>query len=367
MIDKVRQSVLYILNKDNNGYITPQEFNQYAGMAQLDIFNKYFVDYEEAKQLLKNGKASDNYADTVRKIEYNINVFLENILISKESDTATAIAAINAGTVSSIALANSGGGYSSAPNVFIGSSGSVAFAANTSVAKGAMLSSGTNYFIVITAGTTGANITSFDRNNNFTNGSAVLKYVTVSNGAGSGALATASIDTKGNISNIIITNAGSGYTSVPTVTIAAKSAGKGYALPSDWFFIDNLFIGNNEIQKVSPRELALLLKSPSVYPSLEFPVYNQKASLVEVYPSSIVSDIELNYIRYPKYPNWTYTSIANGEPIYNPSISGFQDFELYDEEFTKLVTIILQYAGVQIRETQVVQLEAQREAMLNKK
>ena len=110
-----------------------------------------------------------------------------------------------------------------------------------------------------------------------------------------------------------------------------------------------------------------MLKSPSVYPSLEFPVYNQKASLVEVYPSSIVSDIELNYIRYPKYPNWTYTSIANGEPIYNPSISGFQDFELYDEEFTKLVIIILQYAGVQIRETQVVQLEAQREAMLNKK
>ena len=41
-VNEVYQTVLYILNKEQRGYVTPAEFNSLARQAQLDIFEKYF-------------------------------------------------------------------------------------------------------------------------------------------------------------------------------------------------------------------------------------------------------------------------------------------------------------------------------------
>jgi hypothetical protein len=43
-IDTVYQRVLAIANKEQRGYITPQEFNLMANQAQLDMFEQYFYD-----------------------------------------------------------------------------------------------------------------------------------------------------------------------------------------------------------------------------------------------------------------------------------------------------------------------------------
>ena len=43
-IDKVYQRVLAIANKEQRGYITPQEFNLMADKAQVEIFDSYFYD-----------------------------------------------------------------------------------------------------------------------------------------------------------------------------------------------------------------------------------------------------------------------------------------------------------------------------------
>ena len=37
-VDTVYQRVLAIANKEQRGYITPQEFNLFANQAQMDIF-----------------------------------------------------------------------------------------------------------------------------------------------------------------------------------------------------------------------------------------------------------------------------------------------------------------------------------------
>tara|TARA_R100001129_G_scaffold157447_1_gene120885 strand:+ start:3240 stop:4004 length:765 start_codon:yes stop_codon:yes gene_type:complete len=47
-IDNVYQKVLTVSNKEQRGYITPQEFNLLANTAQMDIFNSYFGDIREA-------------------------------------------------------------------------------------------------------------------------------------------------------------------------------------------------------------------------------------------------------------------------------------------------------------------------------
>ena len=43
-IDTVYQRVLAIANKEQRGYVTPQEFNLMANQAQMSIFESYFYD-----------------------------------------------------------------------------------------------------------------------------------------------------------------------------------------------------------------------------------------------------------------------------------------------------------------------------------
>ena len=48
MINSVRNTVLFLLNKDNRGYVSPLEFDYFAKQAQLEIFEQYFSDYSRA-------------------------------------------------------------------------------------------------------------------------------------------------------------------------------------------------------------------------------------------------------------------------------------------------------------------------------
>ena len=47
-IDTVYQKVLALANKEQRGYVTPQEFNLLARKAQLEIFDSYFHDIKTA-------------------------------------------------------------------------------------------------------------------------------------------------------------------------------------------------------------------------------------------------------------------------------------------------------------------------------
>ena len=46
-IDTVYQRVLVLANKEQRGYITPQEFNLYANQVQMEILNQYFYDINQ--------------------------------------------------------------------------------------------------------------------------------------------------------------------------------------------------------------------------------------------------------------------------------------------------------------------------------
>ena len=47
-IDTIYQRVLAVANKEQRGYITPQEFNLLANQVQMDIFEQYFYDLNKA-------------------------------------------------------------------------------------------------------------------------------------------------------------------------------------------------------------------------------------------------------------------------------------------------------------------------------
>tara|TARA_R110000824_G_scaffold56072_6_gene153856 strand:- start:401 stop:1138 length:738 start_codon:yes stop_codon:yes gene_type:complete len=71
-IDTVYQRVLAIANKEQRGYITPQEFNLYANQAQMDIFEQYFYDLNQFHKLPGN---DTTYADMVDLIEEKVDHF----------------------------------------------------------------------------------------------------------------------------------------------------------------------------------------------------------------------------------------------------------------------------------------------------
>ena len=75
-IDTVYQTVLALANKEQRGYITPQEFNLFADHAQVSIFEQYFYDLNQFKRV--PGNQSD-YADMVTILEDKISIFSTSV------------------------------------------------------------------------------------------------------------------------------------------------------------------------------------------------------------------------------------------------------------------------------------------------
>tara|TARA_R100001082_G_scaffold54964_1_gene30200 strand:+ start:984 stop:1691 length:708 start_codon:yes stop_codon:yes gene_type:complete len=64
-IDTVYQTVQALANKEQRGYVTPQEFNLFANQAQLDIFEQYFYDLNAQKA---NRPESNEIGDSIGMI-----------------------------------------------------------------------------------------------------------------------------------------------------------------------------------------------------------------------------------------------------------------------------------------------------------
>jgi len=74
-IDTVYQRVLALANKEQRGYITPQEFNLFANHAQMEIFEQYFYDLN---QFLKAPGNNTSHSD-VDDMLYEKLQFLERV------------------------------------------------------------------------------------------------------------------------------------------------------------------------------------------------------------------------------------------------------------------------------------------------
>ena len=71
-IDSVYQKVLALANKEQRGYITPQEFNLFANHAQMDIFEQYFYDLNQFDRSKENDL---EYSGMMNVLEEKISVF----------------------------------------------------------------------------------------------------------------------------------------------------------------------------------------------------------------------------------------------------------------------------------------------------
>ena len=233
-INNVYQKVLAIANKEQRGYITPQEFNLFANQAQMDIFEQYFYDLNQFSRVSGNDTA---HADMITLLNEKIDHFEK---------------------------------YRAA--------------------------------------------------------------VDMSNGSGVGIL-------------------------------------------PDYYRIGQVFYYDTndkyvEIEKINQNDIHHIQNSPLTKPSLTRPVYvrfstagdnqSNRERRIQIYPTSITSRVQCNFIAKPATVKWTYTVVV-GKALYNASATDLQDFELHASEENNLILKILALAGVSIKDPSVYQIAAQED------
>ena len=300
MINGVRNSVLSVLNKNNYGYISPSDFNLFAANSQMEIYEEYFSSYNKVINA-ENARASGvDYADIEQPIAEVLEYFLRTDYLSK----------ISANKFSMPTLTTTG--YDTYMLLDV-------------KCKPVILKTGTNTSVVSlqlvdsTALFTTYGIAAGDVVTNLTTGLVSTVVSVLSNTA-------LLLD-----SNIFLAS-GNAYTIVSAATVV-------------------------QAEKVINNKLSLLVNSNLTKPTVEFPVYALQGTELTFYPVTISNkgQVEATYFRYPKVPKWTYITLANGEPVFDQSQPDYQDFELPAEDEYKLVTKILEYCGMSIRETEVTQ------------
>jgi len=103
------------------------------------------------------------------------------------------------------------------------------------------------------------------------------------------------------------------------------------------------------------------------------PINSHLQNVIYVNPTSITSNIKVDYIRKPVSPIWGFTAGARGQYIFNgnyfnPALgTGSIDFELHESEQVNIVTRILAYAGIIIQDPSIVQIASQQAQQENQR
>ncbi len=293
-VNTVYQTVLLILNKEQRGYMTPVEFNKIGAQVQLEIFESYF---DSLNQQLRVPQADVDYSDRVMNLDEKISIFK-----------------------------TSGAAIYDAPSFSLPKESGVAQSTET-------LST-----IINQQAYTYTTLTS----NQLSNGTVQVYFdgvlqpssaYTITNNIISLTVSPASVFT---VLTVVDSN---DFYRLGTVTYQAG------ALPY------------YELERVGKSELYHLLSSNLTKPSTRNPIYTYANQKITVYPSTIVSGINIDYIRKPLAPIWNFSLNGNAYQ-YNEATS--VNFELHDADQTELILKILLYAGVVVKSMEIVQIADQQ-------
>ena len=80
-VDTVYQRVLALANKEQRGYITPQEFNLFANQAQMEIFEQYFYDMNQFERM-GSVDGETEYSNMVDLVDDKISAFKQTATLS---------------------------------------------------------------------------------------------------------------------------------------------------------------------------------------------------------------------------------------------------------------------------------------------
>ena len=293
-VDQVYKTVLLIINKEQRGYLTPNEFNKLATQVQLDILDSYS---ETLNQQLRVPQNESEYGDRYKTIQERLDVFKVIGDCTFNAATLTQPAFFTTPTTTGIASGTQA--YTAVLN-------QIAYPLTTITQ--AQVSNST---IVVTVD--GIAYTDF----NITGGNFNLT---------AGALVPGDA--------ILITIYANDFYKLGTV----------------------LYRDDRAVEPVQRNELAMLNMSPISKPSTYFPVFVQDGSKIIIYPQT-VNKVQATYLRKPADPIWNFTLslpvTSASYYVWDPTTS--VDFELDTQEQTNIILQVLKYAGIIIKDQSIVQ------------
>ena len=342
-INDVRNTVLAIANKNNYGYISPQDFNLYAKQAQLDIFEDYFYQFNSWKIRENQRTSGTGNANIAKGLEEVIDSFSVQAFLSQITPTGSI-------------------------NVPSGLSGPSSYFLPDDYY---LINKLYRYPTLRTSGNTTATIAGtnqlIDGNKDFlalgvqpgdlivnTSATGAAPYPVTGSPGLQGWVQHISNANPGGPNNIIICSAN-------LFSDPSASGTESYAI----YDATNIV----EVEKVSQRKIFNLTSSNLTAPTKQYPCYVIDGNIASVYPTTWdgynipytvgdsmgLMDVKAQYIRYPKDPKWTFITLSGGEPLFDSSRPDYQDFELPISDEPQIIAKICQYVGIEIREKDVVQ------------
>ena len=76
-INRCRNTVLFLLEKNNRGFISPMEFDAFCHLAQLELFENLFFQYNKWLNNQQRHIANNGFADIPKNIQEQIDAFSE--------------------------------------------------------------------------------------------------------------------------------------------------------------------------------------------------------------------------------------------------------------------------------------------------
>ncbi len=123
-----------------------------------------------------------------------------------------------------------------------------------------------------------------------------------------------------------------------------------------------------EIDKVTRQEFLTFRRSPLTAPSQDYPICYIEGTTIKILPAiATAASVDgvmpktyaIEYVKKPVDPVWNYTVGSLGQYIFDPVANGVsKDFEISDLDQTEVILKILMYAGVIIRDPEIVQTAA---------
>ena len=145
------------------------------------------------------------------------------------------------------------------------------------------------------------------------------------------------------------TEGGLSYFELPTSDVYGKLV--------DFYRLGNVLYNDEKVvQRLDRREFYYANQSRLTKPSTINPAYLYENQKLFIKPTSIVSKITVDYVRKPVDVNWVIRLGSLGQYEYNDLTS--VDFELHESEQTEVILKILLYAGIIIRDNEIVQTAA---------
>lgn len=97
-VERVYRAVKDIANKDQRGFITPAIFNEFASIAQMNVFNRLFDDMSLSVRMRRAGTDAQRQFAKAKKVQEDLSTFskkstlnLASGVVSKPSDFARVI------------------------------------------------------------------------------------------------------------------------------------------------------------------------------------------------------------------------------------------------------------------------------------